>query len=98
LGRHGAGTGLYTTDAKSCGPVTGDVDVIQPPVLYNQCSPVTTAIGVMVETATVTIQQQAEQHHTAIPLTERPTTGVLQAYLQEQHRLIASLMRNLVDQ
>jgi hypothetical protein len=41
-----AGTGLsYSfTDAKSCGPVTGTVDVNQPPVLALTSAAVTTAI------------------------------------------------------
>jgi hypothetical protein len=51
-----AGTGLsYSfTDAKSCGPVTGTVDVNQPPVLA-LTSAVTTAIDCNGGKATVTI-------------------------------------------
>jgi hypothetical protein len=51
-----AGTGLsYSTDAKSCGPVTGTVDVNQPPVLALTSAAVTTAIDCNGGKATVTI-------------------------------------------
>jgi hypothetical protein len=54
--RLSAGTGLsYSfTDAKSCGPVTGTVDVNQPPVLA-LTSAATTAIDCNGGKATVTI-------------------------------------------
>jgi hypothetical protein len=43
------------TDAKSCGPVTGTVDVNQPPVLALTSAAVTTAINCNGGKATVTI-------------------------------------------
>jgi hypothetical protein len=43
------------TDAKSCGPVTGTVDVNQPPVLALTSAAVTTAIDCNGGKATVTI-------------------------------------------
>jgi hypothetical protein len=50
------------TDAKSCGPVTGTVDVNQPPVLALTSAAVTTAISCNGGKATVTIVATGELH------------------------------------
>jgi hypothetical protein len=93
-----AGTGLsYSfTDAKSCGPVTGTVDVNQPPVLALTSAAVTTAIDCNGGKATVTIVATggtAPYSYTFNSTTN--TTEFLQTYLQELDYHIALPMRKL---
>jgi hypothetical protein len=95
-----AGTDHHSfTDAKSCGPVTGTVDVNQPPVLALTSAAVTTAIDCNGGKATVTIVATggtAPYSYTFNSTTN--TTGVLQTYLQELDYHIALPMRKVVDQ
>jgi hypothetical protein len=65
-----AGTDYHiaSTDAKSCGPVTGTVDVNQPPVLALTSAAVTTAINCNGGKATVTIVATGGTAHTVIHL------------------------------